>query len=245
MRWRGVGKDGERRAIELTLHTTQSSGCHLFHSALAHPHLSHSHLARIFAPAAALRRRRMASPPNSASAIAGPSNLGASSSSSGSAGGANGSSSNSSTPAALLPPAGHPNDWTSNEVTQWLASLQPPQSAHATSFRSNGITGDVILQLDAEALRDLNVVSVGHRLTLLGAIYKLKVKWGISIEEGDWRPGGECERGEVRARRRGASRMHARPSMPHLDEVREVVKRWKNFQSHNARIPCSSSRPSR
>ncbi|CEH13160.1 Guanine nucleotide exchange factor Cytohesin, contains PH and Sec7 domains [Ceraceosorus bombacis] len=64
------------------------------------------------------------------------------------------------------------------------AGLSP--SAHTLD---NAITGDVLLMLDNDALLDMGIASVGHRLTLLGAIWRLKQNWGVTIEEGDWKPG--------------------------------------------------------
>ncbi|PWN39510.1 hypothetical protein IE81DRAFT_23270 [Ceraceosorus guamensis] len=83
----------------------------------------------------------------------------------------------------------HPTEWSLNDVISWLGTLSPPQSWHSTSFRQNAITGDVLLMLDNDALLDMGIASVGHRLTLLGAIWRLKQNWGVTIEEGDWKPG--------------------------------------------------------
>jgi hypothetical protein len=53
-----------------------------------------------------------------------------------------------------------------------------------------GISGDVLIHLDHETLRDLNVLSIGHRLGILKAIYRLKVEHNISIGTGDFIPQG-------------------------------------------------------
>jgi uncharacterized protein YjiS (DUF1127 family) len=80
-------------------------------------------------------------------------------------------------------------EWEESHVASWLSTLN--LTLLATSFREQGITGDVLVQLDNEALKDLGVSSVGQRLALLGGIYRLKVIWGLEIEEGDYHP--QCE----------------------------------------------------
>jgi hypothetical protein len=52
----------------------------------------------------------------------------------------------------------------------------------------NEIAGDVLVHLDHEALKDLDVASVGHRLYLLKQIYNLKVAHGVKIEKDDYIP---------------------------------------------------------
>lgn len=55
----------------------------------------------------------------------------------------------------------------------------------------NGITGDVLVNLDHEALKDLSIRSVGKRMAILKAIYNLKVAHNVPILEGDYVP--PCE----------------------------------------------------
>jgi len=97
-------------------------------------------------------------------------------------------STSTSSSSALL--TTHPNDWSSTIVTQFLETLNL-HTAYSSSFNENDITGDALVLLDQESLRDMGVESVGHRLQLLGAIYRLKERWGIQFEEGDWVP--NCE----------------------------------------------------
>lgn len=44
--------------------------------------------------------------------------------------------------------------------------------------------------MDNESLLDLGVISVGHRLKLLRAVWELKVEQGLEIGEEDWTPQG-------------------------------------------------------
>jgi SAM domain (Sterile alpha motif) len=52
----------------------------------------------------------------------------------------------------------------------------------------NEIAGDVLVHLDHEALKDLDVTSVGHRLYLLKQIYNLKIAHGVKFEKDDYVP---------------------------------------------------------
>lgn len=84
----------------------------------------------------------------------------------------------------------HPEQWTTQQVIRWLNSLTPSSisSSYSNKFKENDIVGEALIQLDPEALKDIGVLSVGHRLLILKAIYELKVKWGIEVEADDWRP---------------------------------------------------------
>lgn len=83
-------------------------------------------------------------------------------------------------------PTVHVNKWSEQQVVDWLSSVG--LSKYARDFKSNGITGDVLVLLDDEALRDIGVVTIGQRLALLAAIYRLKQQFDIPIQEGDWIP---------------------------------------------------------
>lgn len=83
-------------------------------------------------------------------------------------------------------PTIHVNKWTEQQVVDWLSTVG--LSKYARDFKSNGITGDVLVLLDDEALKDIGVVTIGQRLALLSAIYRLKQQFGIPIQDGDWVP---------------------------------------------------------
>ncbi|OZJ03179.1 hypothetical protein BZG36_03326 [Bifiguratus adelaidae] len=76
--------------------------------------------------------------------------------------------------------------WDVSRVSAWLAHLG--FSAYDKHFREQGITGDVLIHLDHETLRDLSVHSLGKRIAILRAIYHLKVGQNIPIQEGDYVP---------------------------------------------------------
>jgi hypothetical protein len=80
-------------------------------------------------------------------------------------------------------------DWTVPSVVYWLSNtIGLPQ--YAESFEENEISGDVLVHLDHETLMDLGIDSVGHRLTILKAIYTLKIDNDVRIEDEHWVPRG-------------------------------------------------------
>ncbi|KAH9815593.1 hypothetical protein DFH28DRAFT_1082389 [Melampsora americana] len=77
-------------------------------------------------------------------------------------------------------------DWNESQVNQFFISLG--LTRFETPIREHGVTGDVLIHLDNDLLKDMGVNSVGKRLTLLKAVYKLKLKEDIPIDEGQWVP---------------------------------------------------------
>lgn len=108
----------------------------------------------------------------------------------------------------MSPVAMHPAEWTVHQVVRWLQVLQPPAIAqnYASKFREQGIEGDVLLQLDADTLREIGIDSVGHRLVLLRAIYELKKRWGVEMDADAWRP-------EISQELRGSERWNLPPTL--------------------------------
>lgn len=84
----------------------------------------------------------------------------------------------------------HPDQWTTQQVIRWLNTLIPStiSTLYSNKFKENDIVGEALIQLDPETLKDIGVLSVGHRLSILKAIYELKIKWGIEVEADDWKP---------------------------------------------------------
>jgi SAM domain (Sterile alpha motif) len=110
-------------------------------------------------------------------------------------------------------PKGLVTEWAVDDVRNWLSqSMQLPQYLqqfegtlphYRTLLREgclnptfeelansveNEIAGDVLVHLDHEALKDLDVTSVGHRLYLLKQIYNLKIAHGVKFEKDDYVP---------------------------------------------------------
>lgn len=54
------------------------------------------------------------------------------------------------------------------------------------------ITGDILIQLDADTLKEIGITTIGQRLAILKAVYQVKVAQGIEIEAGHYVPPCEC-----------------------------------------------------
>ncbi|KAI7418227.1 hypothetical protein KC336_g9736, partial [Hortaea werneckii] len=85
-------------------------------------------------------------------------------------------------------PTGLMTSWTEEQVADYIASLSPALKQYSQAFANEGIVGDALVALTHDELRELGVASVGHRLTILKAVYEHKVRSGIKIEEGDYVP---------------------------------------------------------
>ncbi|KAG9297965.1 hypothetical protein G9A89_018793 [Geosiphon pyriformis] len=81
------------------------------------------------------------------------------------------------------------NDWDVNKVHTWLATIGYP--SYESQIKENGISGAILVRLDHEALKDIGVRSVGQRVSILKAIYKLKLQHNVPVELGDYVPPSE------------------------------------------------------
>lgn len=62
--------------------------------------------------------------------------------------------------------------WTDNHVARWLADIKC--GSHAEIFKVNDIRGDILLELDQLALKEIGVSSIGDRLRVLNAVKVLR-----------------------------------------------------------------------
>ncbi|KAK9359973.1 hypothetical protein V1504DRAFT_183179 [Lipomyces starkeyi] len=76
--------------------------------------------------------------------------------------------------------------WDVQEVGNWLEQIGLWQ--YHDSFVENDITGEVLIHLDHDFLKDLGVSSIGHRLQILRAVYNIKIAQDIPIEAGQFIP---------------------------------------------------------
>ncbi|RGB44081.1 hypothetical protein C1646_749064 [Rhizophagus diaphanus] len=76
--------------------------------------------------------------------------------------------------------------WDVNKVHAWLSSLG--YSSYESQLKEQGISGEILVHLDHEALKDLGIRSVGHRVSILKAIYNLKIQHNIPVEIGEYIP---------------------------------------------------------
>ncbi|CAG8451662.1 14645_t:CDS:2, partial [Acaulospora colombiana] len=77
-------------------------------------------------------------------------------------------------------------NWDINKVHSWLSSLGFPQ--YELQIKEQSISGPILVHLDHSALKELGVHSVGHRVTILKAVYLLKIQHNVPIELEDYVP---------------------------------------------------------
>ncbi|KAH0563395.1 hypothetical protein GP486_002041 [Trichoglossum hirsutum] len=77
-------------------------------------------------------------------------------------------------------PKGMVTDWTAEDCAEYISGLGLPQ--YYDVFLDNSIVGEALIALRHEELKEMGIVSAGHRLTVLKSIYDVKVKQDIAIE---------------------------------------------------------------
>ncbi|KAF4551182.1 STE50-like protein [Elsinoe fawcettii] len=77
-------------------------------------------------------------------------------------------------------------DWTSGQCAEYVKSLGLSQYAEA--MIEEAITGDALVEMQHQDLKDMGIASVGHRLTILKGVYEIKVKQNISIDPDHYIP---------------------------------------------------------
>ncbi|KAI8996541.1 hypothetical protein BD414DRAFT_409446 [Trametes punicea] len=82
-------------------------------------------------------------------------------------------------------------DWDENDVHNWLTKLGFPQ--YEQQVKEHNISGDVLCLLDPESLKEIGIATIGQRLTILKAVYNLKLTQNIPIEPDHYVPPSEVE----------------------------------------------------
>lgn len=67
-------------------------------------------------------------------------------------------------------------------MTLWVEHVTDIRAITCVDDTENGITGDILIHLDHESLKDIGVESVGHRLTILREVYNIKIADNVAIE---------------------------------------------------------------
>ncbi|KAI6128267.1 Pkinase-domain-containing protein, partial [Pisolithus croceorrhizus] len=80
-------------------------------------------------------------------------------------------------PGPLDPPIGTPfidylRTWSDAQVAKWLTEIKCP--SHIDTFKEHDIRGDVLLELDPDTLKEMNITSVGDKLRILNAVKSLR-----------------------------------------------------------------------
>lgn len=77
-------------------------------------------------------------------------------------------------------------EWTTGQCADYVSSLGLPQ--YREKFIENEIVGEALIALKHDELKEMAIVSVGHRLTILKGVYDVKVKQEIPIESDHYIP---------------------------------------------------------
>ncbi|TBU45202.1 hypothetical protein BD309DRAFT_989737 [Dichomitus squalens] len=92
------------------------------------------------------------------------------------------------TPDLVRKPTTHPSEWTVDEVVEWLKSKGFDQGV-CDQFIEQEITGDVLLELDANVLKsEIGIAAFGKRVRIINAIAELRRP--PSIDEAEPQPAG-------------------------------------------------------
>ncbi|KAI8932032.1 hypothetical protein NX059_010926 [Plenodomus lindquistii] len=83
-------------------------------------------------------------------------------------------------------PTDHIMEWSPDQTADFIADLGLDQ--YADTFVEEGISGDVLAALQHSELKEMGVGSVGHRLTILKAVYEIKVRQNVPLEPDDYIP---------------------------------------------------------
>ncbi|OCK93091.1 uncharacterized protein K441DRAFT_566815 [Cenococcum geophilum 1.58] len=83
-------------------------------------------------------------------------------------------------------PTGLITVWTAEQCADFISGLGLEQ--YAETFIDEGITGDALVALQHAELKEMGMTSVGHRLTILKAVYEIKVKQNVVIEPDHYIP---------------------------------------------------------
>ncbi|KAH8920761.1 RA-domain-containing protein [Atractiella rhizophila] len=83
-------------------------------------------------------------------------------------------------------PQDHILDWDESTVHAFFSVLGYPH--YKSQLLEHGISGEILVHLDHQGLKDVGVHSVGQRLAVLKGVYTLKIRDDVPIEEGHWVP---------------------------------------------------------
>ncbi|KAL8923904.1 MAG: hypothetical protein Q9208_004341 [Pyrenodesmia sp. 3 TL-2023] len=85
-----------------------------------------------------------------------------------------------------LSPTDSISQWTAGQCADFVSSLGLPQ--YCDNFLENEIVGEALIALKQEELKEMNIISMGHRLTILKSVYDIKVRQEVHIEADHYIP---------------------------------------------------------
>ena len=114
------------------------------------------------------------------------------------------------------------------DVNAWLTGLELSQ--YVDSFANNDIDGSTLLELNNDDLKELGVVSLGHRKRLLAAIEALRRTTG-SVAGSEGKPANrvEAERRQLTVMFVDLAGSSALSSKLDPEEMREIITAYQNI----------------
>lgn len=83
-------------------------------------------------------------------------------------------------------PTGLITQWTAEQVADWVASLGLTQ--YADAFVDEAITGLALVEMQHHDFKEMGIMSVGHRLSLLRGVYDIKINQNIPLDPDHYVP---------------------------------------------------------
>jgi hypothetical protein len=83
-------------------------------------------------------------------------------------------------------PTGLMTLWTADQVADWVAAQGLSQ--YADAFVDEAITGLALVEMQHNDFKEMGIMSVGHRLTLLRGVYDIKIKQDIPLDPDHYIP---------------------------------------------------------
>ncbi|KAL5443791.1 hypothetical protein PMIN07_002963 [Paraphaeosphaeria minitans] len=83
-------------------------------------------------------------------------------------------------------PTGLITEWTKEQAADFVAGLGLDQ--YADTLIEHEFSGEVLVEVQHAELKEIGLHSVGHRLTILKAVYEIKVKQNVPIEPDHYVP---------------------------------------------------------
>ncbi|MCJ1375152.1 Adaptor for signal transduction [Loxospora ochrophaea] len=71
-------------------------------------------------------------------------------------------------------------EWTTDDCADYITSLGLSQ--YCEKFLENEIVGEALIALKHDELKEMGIISVGHRLTILKGVYDVKMKHEVPID---------------------------------------------------------------
>ncbi|KAJ3221763.1 Adaptor for signal transduction [Clydaea vesicula] len=78
------------------------------------------------------------------------------------------------------------DQWSKHQVAEWISSLG--FDFFTEQILENDISGQVLLHANHDLLKELQITSVGQRISILKAIYNLKITQGLPVDFDDYIP---------------------------------------------------------